>query len=106
MLDHTRTAINFLNSLDVEIEEYGPSSALLAALNSETHPQEVETLRGPRAFSWNRTPKAPGPKLTKIQYSREQTKIRTLMTALGVTSAKAVGESTFDLIYNEQGDDE
>ena len=106
MLDHTRTTINFLNALDDEIEEYGQSSApLLGALARETSAQEVEKFQGAKAFSWNREPRAPGPKFTKIQYSREQTKIRALRLALGVGSAKAVGEATFDMIYKEQGED-
>ena len=107
MLDHTRTAINFLNALDDDIDEYGQSSSpLLRALTRETTALEVERFQGTKAFSWNKAPKAPGPKFTKIQYSREQTKIRTLMTALGVRSAKAVGERTFDLILKEQGEEE
>ena len=106
MLDHTRIAINFLNSLDDEIEEYGKSSALLVALGRETQPTEVEKLRGPKVFSWNKAPRAPGPRTTKIQYSREHTKIETLMTALGVNSAKAVGEATFDMIYRDEGEDQ
>ena len=44
--------------------------------------------------------------MTKIQYSREASKIRSLMTALGVGSAKAVGETTFDIIYKEQAEGE
>jgi hypothetical protein len=44
--------------------------------------------------------------MTKIQYSREEAKIRSLMTALGVGSAKAVGEKAFDVLYSEQCDDE
>lgn len=109
MLDHTRTVIKFLNSLDEEIEEYGRSSApLLSAMIKETQSQEVEKFSGARTFSWNKSPRAPGPKMTKIQYSREASKIITMMTALGVGSAKAVGEVTFDMIYNEQanGEDE
>lgn len=107
MLDHTRTVIKFLNSLDDDIEEYGrTSSPLLAALSRETLAQDVEKFRGTRTFSWNKSPQAPGPKMTKIQYSREANKIRTLMTALGVGSAKAVGESTFDMIYKEQAEGE
>jgi len=107
MLDHTRTVINFLNDLDNDVDEFGQSSPLLAALNSETTLKEVETLRGPSAFSWNRAPRPPGPRTTKIQYSREADKIRGLMTALNVRSAKAVGEATFDLVYKRQsGDDE
>ncbi|MEQ8903428.1 MAG: ATP-binding protein [Roseovarius sp.] len=107
MLDHTRTVINFLNTLDSDIEEYGSkSSPLLTALTRETLAREVESFRGPRSFSWNQTPQAPGPKMTKIQYSREEAKIRSLMTALGVGSAKAVGEKAFDILYTEQCDDE
>lgn len=107
MLDHTRTVIKFLNSLDEEIEEYGRSAApLLSALSRETQAQEVEKFKGSRSFSWNTSPRAPGPKMTKIQYSREASKIRSLMTALGVGSAKAVGESTFDIIYKEQAEGE
>ena len=105
MLDHTRVAIRFLNSLDDEIAEYGQSSPTLAALNREASPRDVETLRGSSAFSWNRRPRAPGPRTTSIQYSREHRKIQALMTALGVGSAKAVGERTFDIIFDEQGED-
>lgn len=107
MLDHTRTVINFLNALDKSIEEYGAkSSPLLTALNKETQAKEIENFRRAKAFSWNRTPQAPGPKTVKIQYSREETKIQSLMTALGVKSAKAVGEKTFDIVFTEQGGDE
>ena len=102
MLDHTRTVINFLNDLDNDVEEFGQSSPLLSALNSETTLKEVESLRGPSAFSWDPAPRPPGPRTTKIQYSREADKIGTLMTALNVRSAKAVGEATFDLIYRRQ----
>ena len=107
MLDHTRAAISFLNALDDEIDEYGQEGApTLAALLQDTNAQDVEKLRGARAFTWNRSPRPRGPKKTRIQYSREQTKIRTLMTALGVGSAKAVGEATFDIVHEEQGGDE
>ena len=102
MLDHTRTVIDFLNILDSDIAEYGKSSPLLSALNRESNLRQVETLSGERKFSWNATPRNPGPKTIKIQYSREEPKIQTLKIALGVGSAKAVGEATFDLIFNEQ----
>jgi hypothetical protein len=106
MLDHTRTVIRFLNALDADMEDYGRNSPLLSALNKETQSKDVESFREAKAFSWNKNPEVPGPKTTKIQYSREDTKIRTLMTAPSVNSAKAVGETTFDMIYNEQTEDE
>ena len=106
MLDHTRVAIRFLNILDDEIEEYGQLAPTLAALERDTSAEDVERLRGPRTFSWDKSPKPSGPKMTRIQYSREQTKIDTMMTALRVGSAKAVGEATFDIVYHEQGGNE
>ncbi|QZD89895.1 ATP-binding protein [Qipengyuania aurantiaca] len=106
MLDHTRTIIKFLNRLDEEVEEYGKNSPTLSALAKEASALDVEKIRGSKSFAFNKNPKAPGPKMTKIQYSREVDKIRVLMDALGVGSAKAVGETTFDMILAEQGEEE
>lgn len=107
MLDHARSVIRFLNAVDQEIDEYGSANApLRSALYKETHMQSVEEFKGARAFTYNLQPRAPGPKTVKIQYSREETKIRMLMTALGVNSAKAVGEETFDIIFKEQNGSE
>jgi len=107
MLDHTRAVMRFLNLLDDDIEEFGrTSSPLLTALTKETVPREVEKYQGQTSFSWNKRPKAPGPKRTRIQYTREEEKIKKLMTALGVGSAKSVGEATFDAIFNEQVEDD
>ena len=74
------------------------------AINRETEARKVEEFHGASGFSWNRKPAAASPKLTRIQYSREDDKIHTLMTALGVSSAKAVGEAAFDMIYEEQSE--
>ncbi len=107
MLDHTRVVIKFLNALDSQIDNYGKSSApLLSAINRETTGKDVEKYKGSSSFSWNRTPKAPGPKMKTIQYSRKETEIRYLMEALNIGSFKGVGEATFDLIYKEQAEDE
>ena len=106
MLDHTRTVITFLNELDGEIEVYGKTAPLLLALVDETQAHEVETIRGSKPFAWNRKPRAPREKTVTIKYSRESSKIEALKTALGVTTAKAVGELTFDYIYRQQIEDD
>lgn len=103
MLDHTRTIMNYLNALDADIEEWGRnSSPMLSSINKETTMRNAESFIGSAKFSYEISPKAPGPKMLKIQYSREEAKVRELMTALTLSSGKAVGETTFDLVYNEQ----
>ena len=107
IVDHTRSIINFLNNLDKDIDEWGSrSSPMLSSLRSETQSRPVESFSHVQRFSYNTQPRAPGPKTIKIQYSREETKIQSLMTALGVNSAKAVGEATFDSIYKDEIGDE
>ena len=107
MLDHTRVAIRYLNELDRNVDEYGSgSSPLLTSLKRGTRHVPIESFITPQDLAWNRNAQPKGPPMTKIQYSRERTKIDKLMTALGVTSAKAVGEATFDALYKEQERDE
>ena len=106
MLDHTRTVINFLNELDAEIVTYGKTGPLLSALRDETQPIEVEAIRGEASFSWNREPRTPAERTVQIQYSREFSKIEAMKTALGVRTAKAVGEKSFDSVYRQQCDDD
>ena len=103
MLDHARSVMNYLNALDDDIEEWGrASSPMLASVTRETVTREAETFTTKSVFAVNRNPRAPGPKMLKIQYSREETKVRQLMTALGAASGKAVGEETFDIVFKEQ----
>lgn len=67
-------------------------------------PVQVDTLTAKKNF------KAPtreavakrGPKTVKIQYSRPVRDVDFLKEALDVTSAKAVGERTFDLVVKRQ----
>lgn len=93
-----RHVLDFINKLDREIEEYGrDKSPLLKVIKSAA---KVSTDR----MTTSRPFKAPdkssietAPPLTKIQYSRPVEDIEVLKEALGVDSAKAVGEKTFDI---------
>ena len=104
MRNHTRTVIDFLKMLSNDVEEYGGQnhSPLHLALKNNTKAYEVEELTTLGSFSWDELPKTPGPKYTRIQYSRQEEMIEELKTALGVNSAKAVGEATFEMIYRQQ----
>lgn len=103
MLDHTRSIMNYLNALDNDIEEWGRSSSpMLTSITKETGVRTAEAFTTTAKFSYETNPKPLGPKMLKIQYSREEARIRELMTALGVGSGKAVGEATFDMVYDEQ----
>ena len=105
MLDHTRVAVVFLNKLANEIEEEGDSAPTLNALERNTREVDVEKLRDQQVFSWNQSPKRKGEIKRSIQYYREESKIEALKTALGVRSGKAVGETSFDIVYEQQEGD-
>ena len=44
-----------------------------------------------------------GPKTVKLQYAKPVDEVQFLMKELDVSSAKAVGEKTFELIYQSMG---
>ena len=102
MRDHARCVVDFLNQLANEISEYGSdASPLLSALSSETSVRDVEEFRHrSMQFTWNENPPEVGPKMVRIQYSKEEEKIAALKEVFGVRSARAVGESAFDLVYD------
>lgn len=102
--NHTRTVIDFLKKLSNDVEEHGGKhySPLHLALENNTRSYEVEKLTNPTSFSWDEMTKTPGPRYIGIQYSKQEEMIEELKTALGVSSAKAVGEATFDMIYKQQ----
>ncbi|MFZ5748731.1 MAG: ATP-binding protein [Pseudomonadota bacterium] len=97
MIELMRPVIDFLNELDADIEEHGRDrSPLLQALIS-TPLVKYENLPMTAEFE---VPSIDGlPDVvpyTKIQYSRPVDDVAELKRILGVGSAKAVGERTFD----------
>jgi hypothetical protein len=98
-----RTVIDFINKLDREVDEYGHQKSPLIKLIKSSSMISVDQLTTTRSF------KAPdkssldtSPPRTKIQYSRSIDDIEFLKNALGVSSAKAVGEKTFDIAIERQ----
>ena len=105
MTELMRPVIDFLNELDADIDEHTREhSPLLAAVNtvalvrSETLPT-ASTFTAPTRGSVNR-----GPKTIKLQYVKPVVDVQFLMKELGVSTAKAVGEKTFELILEDMGE--
>ena len=101
MRDHARSVVDFLNNLANEVAEYGSdASPLLAALVNETTVKDVEEFKETSSgFAVNEDPPEVGPKMVRVQYSREEEKIEALKELFEVRSAKAVGEESFNWAY-------
>lgn len=97
MLELMRPAIDFLNELDADIDEFTKENSPMSNFISKSGTAKPEAFRSNSKFQApSRTTFAKGPKRVKIQYSRAVDEIELLQDALGVSSAKAVGEATFD----------
>lgn len=97
MIELMRPVIDFLNELDANIEEHGRDrSPLLQALMTSSL-VKYETLPMKAEFEVPSIEDLPDVvPYTKIQYSRPVDDVAELKRVLGVASAKAVGERTFD----------
>jgi hypothetical protein len=98
----TRSVIDFLNELDKEKDDVGNDGPLHRALAAATRTQ-VETIVSPSKFRAPDRSRYLGPRTVRIAYSRPIDQVNTLMEALGVNTAKAVGEQSFDFALKEQG---
>ncbi len=105
MLEMMRPVIDFLNELDADIDENTREKSALLDFVTKATPQR------PESFSVKATFTAPargsivkGPKMVKIQYSRTVDDVDYLQDALGLGSAKAVGEACFDIVLKRQRD--
>ncbi len=108
MLEVMRPVIDFLNELDADIDEKGRDHSDLLQVVTKAPQQQVkaEEIVGRSAFTApSRDAVVKGPRLIKIQYSRPVDDVGFLQEALGLSSAKAVGERTFDLILKRQRDE-
>lgn len=103
MMEMMRPAITFLNELDADIEEYTRDASPLYRFLTKVGNNRADSFTAKSEFT------APArqdvvfePPTVKIQYSRKVEDIDFLKAALSVGSAKAVGETTFDLILKRQ----
>lgn len=100
MTELMRPVIDFLNELDADIDEHTREHSPLLAYVSKVTTVKAEAL--PTTSIFTAPPRGSlyrGPKTVKIQYAKPVDEVRLLMKELEVSSAKAVGEKTFELIY-------
>ncbi|MBB97678.1 MAG: hypothetical protein CML68_24150 [Rhodobacteraceae bacterium] len=98
-----RHVLDFINQLDREIEDYGRDKSPMNKVLKSSSKTSVDNLTSPQAFKApDRSSVATAPPLTNIQYARPDNDVEFLKQALGVRSARAVGEKSFDIILERQ----
>lgn len=98
MLVLMRPVIDFLNELDADIEANTREQSPLYRYVEARPLVRFESIPAASNFEApDREQLAPVEKWVKIQYSRKADEIDILKSALGVSSARAVGEKAFDL---------
>ncbi|MBF0334409.1 MAG: hypothetical protein HQL40_12310, partial [Alphaproteobacteria bacterium] len=105
MVEMMRPVIDFLNQLDADIDEHSREHSPMLQFVSKAALIKVDSLTAKAEFTAPARDAAylrRGPPTVKIQYSKPTEEIEFLQQALGVSSAKAVGEKTFELILSRQ----
>ena len=99
MIVLARHVLDFINKLDSEIEDYGREKSPLMRLIRNAPKSSVDVLKTDQAFKApDKSSVEEAPPTIKIQYSRPIEEIEFLKSALGVDSARAVGERTFEIV--------
>lgn len=104
MIEMMRPVITFLNDLDTDIDEHTRDhSPLLDYVNRATSVKSEDLPRKSTFVAPARGSLKKGPKTVKLQYAKPVDQVDFLMKELDVSSAKAVGERTFELIFKRMG---
>ncbi len=104
MIEMMRPVITFLNELDADIDEHTREHSPMLEYVSKAVSVKSEELPTRSTFSAPaRGTIQKGPKTIKLQYAKPVDQVHFLMKELAVGSAKAVGEKTFELIYQRMG---
>lgn len=104
MTELMRPVIDFLNDLDADIDEHTREHSPLLAFVSKVAYVKAEALTTASTFTApTRGSLHKGPKTIKLQYVKPVDEVQFLMKELVVSTAKAVGEKTFELMYESMG---
>ncbi|MDD5544880.1 MAG: ATP-binding protein [Acidobacteriia bacterium] len=104
MVEMMRPVITFLNDLDTDIDEHTRENSPLLDYVNKAKTAKPEELPNRATFAApSRGSVIKGPRTIKIQYSKPIDEVDFLMGELSVGSAKAVGERSFELIYQRMG---
>lgn len=94
LIEITRPVINFLNSLDAE-KDFDSQDQVLGQAISRAAAVSLERIPERQTFVYT-APVRRGPSLVRISYQKPQGEVDQLREALGATSAKSVGEKSFE----------
>ncbi|MBB6134607.1 hypothetical protein HD842_002749 [Massilia aurea] len=104
MVEMMRPVITFLNELDADIDEHSRDESPMhqfvnsaALVKAEDLPAQ-STFVAPARGSLQKKIRT-----IKVQYSRPVDKVEFLMAELALGSAKSVGETAFDMLYERMG---
>jgi hypothetical protein len=104
MIEMMRPVITFLNELDRDIDEHTPQESPLLDVVTKAKPVRADELPTRAAFAAPaRGTVKKAIKTIKIQYSKPVEQVEFLMEELGVGTAKAVGQKTFELSFERLG---
>lgn len=102
MRELMRPVINFLNDLDQDIEESPDEESPLLRLVNDARYVAPETLTAAKPFrAPARGEVVVGPRMSRISYFKARDDIDLLKKELHVSSIRAVGEKTFDLVLSD-----
>lgn len=101
MMEMMRPVISFLNELDRDIDEHTKESSPLLNYVSSSTSVKPETLTKADFIAPARGSIIPKTRTVKIQYSKPTNQVNFLMKEFNLSSAKGVGEKTFELIYKK-----
>lgn len=99
MTEMMRPVISFLNELDRDIDEHTKESSPLLNYVSSSVSVKLEDLTKAAFIAPARGSIIPITRTVKIQYSKPTDQVNFLMKELNLSSAKSVGEKTFELTY-------
>jgi hypothetical protein len=105
MVELGRPVLAFLRQVEKEIEEPPEAGAELEPMMGRAQAVSVGELNVERAFHYARPklkPKPQGPPTQSIQYRRPITEIEQAKDVLRVTSAREVGERTFEYFFKRE----
>lgn len=99
MMEMMRPVISFLNELDRDIDEHTKESSPLLSYVSSSNSVKPEDLTKAAFIAPARDSIIPKIRTVKIQYSKPINQVNFLMKELNLSTAKSVGEKTFELTY-------
>lgn len=104
MMELARPIIDFLNDLDAEKDFTDPKDKVLEKAIAAASPTKLGAVVARATFVRPSSVRAPA--TVSIQYRRDKAKVSALQNALGATSARAVGERSFDFAYEKLVEEE